>query len=293
MSHLTGKAAMPAPRSKKAPRMFNGEDEDIAEFLEVYETCTGDAQLPKAEWVKVMFHYLERSQRLIFEAFDGYAAEDWDVFSSSIKEEFGGAVQSKKCTRATLDSFVQTSAAKVIITDTEFRVYHRCFQGTAAYLIKDKQLSEKDAARYFWFGLHPDTQEPLECHLSVIKPDHPHEDPYAISDVYQAGCYVLNSNAFTRAPPLSTPSPEASFLQSQGVGEASRVVKKTVQFPSQQPDSGKGPCLYEYAATTKGLCPCSPGRATCVASGATGLPSASVAAMRLSQCIKLFGDRAP
>ncbi|KAF8507717.1 hypothetical protein JB92DRAFT_2832685 [Gautieria morchelliformis] len=208
MSHLTGKAAMPAPRSTKAPKMFYGDDEDIAEFLKVYETCAGDAQLLKAEWVKVMFRYLERSQRLIFEAFDGYAAEDWDVFSASIKEAFGGAFQSKKCTHSTLDSFIQTSAAKAIITDTEFRVYHRCFQ---------------------------DTQEPLERRLSVIKPDHPHEDPYAISDVYQAGCYVLNSNTFTRAPPLPTPSPEDSFLQSQGVEEVSRVVKKTVQFPREQP----------------------------------------------------------
>jgi hypothetical protein len=138
---------MLAPRSKKAPKMFDGDDDNIAKFLEIYETCAGDAQLPKAECVKVMFQYLDRSQRLIFEAFNGYAAEDWDMFSVSIKESFGGAFQTKKCTCATLGSFIQASAAKVIITDTEFWTYHRCFQGTAAYLIEHKQLSEKDAAR--------------------------------------------------------------------------------------------------------------------------------------------------
>jgi hypothetical protein len=95
MSQLIGKAAMPAPRSKKAPKMFDGDDDDIAEFLEIYETCAGDAQLPKAEWVKVIFRYLDRSQRLIFEAFNGYAAEDWDVFSAAIKESFGGPFKQK------------------------------------------------------------------------------------------------------------------------------------------------------------------------------------------------------
>jgi hypothetical protein len=112
--------------------MFEGEEEDIAEFLEVYECCADDAQLPKNEWVKVMFRYLDRSQRLTFEAFDGYATEDWDVFNASIKGAFGGAFQTKLCTRATLDSFILTSAAKCVTTDTELRVYHRSFQGGAA-----------------------------------------------------------------------------------------------------------------------------------------------------------------
>ncbi|KAF8500699.1 hypothetical protein JB92DRAFT_3124320 [Gautieria morchelliformis] len=83
MAHPTGKVAMPAPRSKKAPKMFNREDEDIAEFLKVCETCAGDVQLLKNEWVK---------------AFNGHAAEDWEVFSVSIQEAFGGAFQMKKCT---------------------------------------------------------------------------------------------------------------------------------------------------------------------------------------------------
>ena len=187
---------MPAPRLKKAPDMFNGDEDDIAEFLEVYERCADDAQLPKKDWVKFMFRYIDRSQRLTFEAFEGYATEDWEVFSDAIKEAFGGAFQTKKCTRATLDSFIQTSATNVITTDTELRVYHQDFQGKAAYLISDKQLSEKDAARYYWFGFHPSTQEKLERRLGIIKPDHPLEDPFAIADVYKAGCYIFNSNTF-------------------------------------------------------------------------------------------------
>ena len=126
--------------------MFNGNEDDIAEFLEVYEHCADDPQLPKKDWVRFMFRYIDRSQHLTFEAYDRYTMEDWDVFSDAIKEAFGGVFQTKKCMRAALGSFIQASATNVITTDTELRVYHRDFQGKAAYLISDKQLSEKDAA---------------------------------------------------------------------------------------------------------------------------------------------------
>ena len=39
MLQLVEWAAIPAPRLKKAPDMFNGAEDDITEFLEVYEYC--------------------------------------------------------------------------------------------------------------------------------------------------------------------------------------------------------------------------------------------------------------
>ena len=60
MSHLSGKATMLAPLSKKAPKMFEGDEEDIAEFLKVYKCYADDAQLPNMEWVKFMSRYLDR-----------------------------------------------------------------------------------------------------------------------------------------------------------------------------------------------------------------------------------------
>ena len=68
----------------------------------------------------------------------------------------------KKCMRLTLDYFIHATATKPITTDTELHVYHCDFQGIAAYLINDKQLSDKDAAHYYWFGFHPMVQEQLE-----------------------------------------------------------------------------------------------------------------------------------
>ncbi|KAF8525391.1 hypothetical protein JB92DRAFT_2826792 [Gautieria morchelliformis] len=82
-------AAMPLRQSKRAPKLFEGEDEEIAEFLEAYEHCADDARQSNNERVNVIFRYLHRSQELIIMAFRGYAMEDWDVFKASIKEAFG------------------------------------------------------------------------------------------------------------------------------------------------------------------------------------------------------------
>ena len=69
--------------------MSEGSEEEIITFLGDYKCCTEDVQLPKVDWVKVIFRYLDWSQHLIFEAFDNYAAEDWDIFKAAIKESLG------------------------------------------------------------------------------------------------------------------------------------------------------------------------------------------------------------
>jgi hypothetical protein len=65
--------------------MFNGEEDQIAEFLEIYERCVDDAQLPQSDWVPFMLRYITRPQRDIFEAFDGFESANWESFKSAIE----------------------------------------------------------------------------------------------------------------------------------------------------------------------------------------------------------------
>ncbi|KIJ46767.1 hypothetical protein M422DRAFT_249493 [Sphaerobolus stellatus SS14] len=45
----TGRAAMPAPGLNRAPKTFDGSEDDIADFLKLFENCADDAQLPDKE----------------------------------------------------------------------------------------------------------------------------------------------------------------------------------------------------------------------------------------------------
>jgi len=63
---ITGKVAMPAPGSNCPPKTFDGKEEDIAEFLEQFENCADDMQLPEAEKVPFLFQYLSPGNRGTF-----------------------------------------------------------------------------------------------------------------------------------------------------------------------------------------------------------------------------------
>ena len=230
---LTGKAAMPAPGSKKAPPTFDGEEDHIAEFLDIYERCIDDAQLPQPDWVPFMFRYLTRSQRDIFEAFDGFETADWTSFKSAIEESFAGAFKTKRHTLASLDNFVRVSASTPITVDSQLRAYHRQFQAITTYLVRNKDLADTDRARLYWFGLHPDTRLAVERRLAITIPDHPRSKPFPVSDVYKAGCYVFDANAFDLNLPLAHMAPtKMGDANKLGGTSSSQEIRTTVQLPT-------------------------------------------------------------
>jgi hypothetical protein len=190
---LTGKAAMLAPGSKKAPVTFNGNELDVAEFMDVYECCIDDAQLPRSDWVPFLFRYLSRDQRDIFEASNGVDTAEWDTFKASIHESFAGAFKTKKYTMAYLDQFIRQSPLTPIQSDPAPRAYHHQFLVITNYLIKEKEMETADRDQHYWFSLHPHMRMAIEQWLAITLPDHPRSRPYAVADIYKAGCYVFNT----------------------------------------------------------------------------------------------------
>ena len=224
---------MPAPGSKKAPPMFDGEEDHIAEFLDIYECCIDDAQLPQMDWVPFMFRYLSRSQRDIFEAFDGFETADWTSFKSAIEESFAGAFKIKRHTLASLDNFIRASANAPITVDSQLRAYHCQFQAITTYLVRNKDLADTDQARLYWFGLHPDTRLAVECRLAITMPDHPRSKPFPVSDVYKVGCYVFDANAFDLNLPLAHIAPtKLGDANKLGDTSATHEIRTTVQLPT-------------------------------------------------------------
>ncbi|KIJ45391.1 hypothetical protein M422DRAFT_251166 [Sphaerobolus stellatus SS14] len=235
---LTGKAEMPAPGSSRAPKTFDGSEDNIAEFLEIFENCADDAQLPDAEKVSFIFRYLSRSQKDVFKTFDGYDDLDWKKFKAAIEEAFEGAFKEKKYTRQSLIQFTRNNATLPIRTDAELRAYQRGFQAITHYLIKEQIITEDDRDRYYWFGFHEDT--PV--------------------DVFKAGKYVFDIDAFNKNPPEGFTPPET---ESKPQGGPLDVITRTVTLPatpSTPPSSSNVDDLFlrmksltirdqEYAAT--------------------------------------------
>ncbi|KIJ22736.1 hypothetical protein M422DRAFT_196787, partial [Sphaerobolus stellatus SS14] len=191
-----GRAAMPAPGLNRAPKTFDGSEDDIADFLELFENCADDAQLPDRERVSFIFRYLSRGQKDVFKTFDGYEELDWVKFKAAIEEAFEGAFKEKKYTRQALIQFTRNNAALPIRTDAELRTYQRGFQAITYYLLKEQLLTEDDRDRYYWFGFHVDTRKILEQRLTTTIPNHPRSKAYRAADVFKAGKYVFDVDAF-------------------------------------------------------------------------------------------------
>lgn len=221
---------MPAPGSKKAPLTFDGDEQQITEFMDVYERCIDDAQLPRSEWVTFLFRYLTRFQRDIFEAFDGVDPADWDIFKAAIHESFARAFKAKKYTLASLEQFVKQSSANPIQSDPAFRAYHRQFQAIMVYLIKEKELAAVEQDWQYWYGLHPRTRLAIEQRLAITLPDHPRAKPYSVADVYKAGCYVFDTNPFDLNLPQAIPTPPNESTVHDGRTD-SREVRTVVPLP--------------------------------------------------------------
>ena len=119
-----------------------------------------------------------------------------------------------------------------MLSDVALRAYHRQFQAIATYLIKEHELAESDRDRHYWFGLHPHTRVAIEQHLAITIPNHPRAKPYTILDVYKAGCYVFDANAFDLNLPQQT-TPLQGYTTGQCHLTESRVVQTSVPLPPQ------------------------------------------------------------
>ena len=153
------------------------------------------------------FCYLTRVQRDIFEVFDGVTSSNWGLFKEAVHESFAGAFKVKKHILASLDTFIKQSASQPILSDSAMHAYHRQFQGIVNYLIKEKELADSDKDHHYWFGLHPHTRLVIEHRLAITLPEHPCSKPYSVAEVYTAGCYVFDVNAFD----LNLPDRQASI----------------------------------------------------------------------------------
>lgn len=115
MAATTSSTLMLLPGSASAPTTFDGNEEDISEFLEYFIYCADMAQLPSAERVSFFFRYLSKEQKDFFRVLDGYTTKDWVTFEKSIREE------DKKQTKRRLLTLVGNTTQTPIKTAQQLR----------------------------------------------------------------------------------------------------------------------------------------------------------------------------
>lgn len=186
---------MPYPGTPGAPKTFDGDDNDIVEFLEHFENCAQDARLPDGEKVDYFMRYLSKKQKAVFRIFDGYSNRNWSSLRTAIVEdEFAAAFEQEICTRKSLVNFVTEAATKQITTVNALERYYREFRAIGQSLVAQKRMTQGECNKFFWLGLHEMTRLRLEGDLCARHPDHRMETPYSAHQVRAAGRRVFVRN---------------------------------------------------------------------------------------------------
>ncbi|GJJ10255.1 hypothetical protein Clacol_004481 [Clathrus columnatus] len=188
----TTRTHMPLPGSPQAPKTFAGNEKEIMDFVEHFELCANESQLPESERVSWLLQYLTKEWKDIFKTFDGCDEKDWTTFITTIKAEFAEAFKLKVSNRSSLLTFVKIAAKSPIQTASEFRDYNRKFQAIAKDLIKKNALTTEDKDTYFWFGLHETTRTLIKSELRIIHPSNPTDKPYPSANILSVGLQSHN-----------------------------------------------------------------------------------------------------
>lgn len=184
---------MPFPGSASAPKTFDGNEEEMADFLEHFIYCAHAAQLLRANRVEFFFRYLSKPLKDFFRGLDGYKDKNWDKFEAAIRKEYKDAFDKEgQHSKRDLLTLVEDAARSPIQTTQQLREYGRNFRGISQFLVQGKVISEEDSAAYFWCGLHEQTRMQLYPKLEKRFPHHPVCDrPYSIAEVIQVGTDVF------------------------------------------------------------------------------------------------------
>ena len=106
----TGPAAMPAPRSNKAPFFGDQSGDTLEVFLREYENLAFTHSLTPRERVEQIIRYISPELSDLWQFLDGYGTRDWSTFKQSIKEIYGEASVMSRYSKQRLREFIKLTS---------------------------------------------------------------------------------------------------------------------------------------------------------------------------------------
>ena len=178
-----GLVAMPAAKSRRAPRFTGQDDEIFLEFLQEYEDLADRNGLTGKQKVETIIRYVPRSLRNLWVTLPGYRAAKWRRFRTELEGLYPDIAGQTRCTRQDLAEFVELSARSLIHDENDVMRYYRNFLTIALPLVDDRKITSYDFNAEFFRGFHIDDQDILADQVFRINPRHPVNEPFDVHDV--------------------------------------------------------------------------------------------------------------
>ena len=205
-------ADLPARSERSAPSFDDNQPEELERYFADLETLL-DRHTVNADQEKkqAALKYLKIRTENLWKTTEAWTdpTKTYDEFKAEVFKLYPGSSSDRTYTMQDLDLIIGHYARIGILTSTDLGEYYRRFLLISRYLISKNRLSTQEQSRSFLRGLPPQLEAKVRQRLQQKLIDHFPDDPYALSDIYEAVSYVLmgaGPHSVTMAPPQSTGS---------------------------------------------------------------------------------------
>ena len=152
----SGPAAMPAPRSNKAPFFGDQSGDTLEVFLREYENLASTHGLTACEKVEQIIRYISPELCDLWQLLDGYSTRDWHTFRLSIKDIYGEVSMMSCYSKQRLWEFIKLASKSRMADEDDVRTYYKRFLVLCKPLIQHCKITEEECNAAFWGGFHPE-----------------------------------------------------------------------------------------------------------------------------------------
>ena len=165
----TGFRAMPGHTSKDAPS-FSGRAKDLRDFFMQFEDLADSCGLTSAEKCHAVLRYVDSDTKELWASLPEFETSDYDILKTRITDEYPGADRGAQYTHHDLENVVLRYVDQDISTETEFVEYSHKFHPVAAWLVKNKKISEREHDKLFWQGIPRLVQQEITMQFQISDP---------------------------------------------------------------------------------------------------------------------------
>ncbi|KAF7324148.1 Integrase catalytic domain-containing protein [Mycena kentingensis (nom. inval.)] len=241
---------MPARGAHTAPKFDPERPEELRRYISDVEYLADLAKLTAVKQKKAAItRYLPVADQELLEGLESFKddTKDYDTFKSAALALYAGNDENHLHTLNDLNALLGSTARAGIHSERELAAFHRAFARITSYLISKQRLSATEQSHAFLRALQPQTlQAKVQQRLQIVKPTHHSDDPYALTDLYDAAKWAIGgSSAYSleiaTATGLSTTAPtsDATTKTEAQISALLSAVTQLVQvFGTQNKSNG-------------------------------------------------------
>jgi hypothetical protein len=194
---------MPLRGTDTVPK-FDGTPACLIPFFEDVEQLAYYAALEHKQCIKCAIQYAPIDEAEVWVLEPEAKGKDLDKFIAVIKAMYPGCEGNRRYTCTDLENLCAEQARIPMCSKEELGQYYHKFNKISKHLINMKKLADLEQGCFFFEGIHSTTSASIKRRLEIKLADHHPDNPYSMSEVYDATVFLLPSIVTTAVPTQPT-----------------------------------------------------------------------------------------